>query len=90
MDILIELLLEIILEGCTELSFEKKIPLPLRVLCAVIAGTVYLAIVGLLVYLAIKNKSVLLLLAAGFVAAIVLLAFRKKYREMKTAGRNRP
>lgn len=75
MDFVFELLFEIILEGCIEITEEKKVPLILRILCAVLLVLVYGGIIGMLLFVAISNQSLLLLFIAVFVILIIPIAF---------------
>lgn len=83
MDFVLEFLFEIILEGCLEITEEKKVPLILRILCAVILVIVYGGMVGILLYVGISNQSLLLLFIAVFVASIIPIAFVYKFKKIK-------
>lgn len=83
MDFIFEILFELILEGCIEVAGEKKVPIVLRVLCAVVLGVFYLGLVGVFFYAAIKNQSAALCFIAAFVALLVLAAVAVKYRKWK-------
>lgn len=86
MEILIDLvveILEIVCEGCIEAPFMKKLPWSIRILCGVVDAILYIGIIGIIMYLAIKNESIALLMLDAFVVTIVLVAFWKKYKLMK-------
>ena len=51
MEFLLELLFEIIIEGSIEISSKKTVPIPLRVLPAVIVLSAYFGMGGLLIYM---------------------------------------
>lgn len=52
MEFILELLFEIIVEGCIELGSEKKVPMPLRITVAIVVFTVYLGLGGFFLYTA--------------------------------------
>lgn len=83
MDFVLEILFEIILEGCIEITEEKNVPLIFRILCAVILVLVYGGMVGILLYVGISNKSLLLLFIAVFVASIIPIALVYKFKIRK-------
>lgn len=83
MDFILELLFEIILEGCIEVTEEKRVPVILRIICASLLILLYCGIVGILLFVAIENKSGLMLFITIFIALIFLFAFVYKYREIK-------
>ena len=51
MEFLLELLLEIIMEGSIELGSAKSVPMPIRILAAVIVFSVFFGMGGVLVYM---------------------------------------
>ncbi len=83
MDFVLELLLDIILEGCIETAEEKRVPVILRIICAALLILFYCGLVGILLFAAIENKSGLMLFITVFIALIFLFAFVYKYREIK-------
>ena len=83
MDFVFELLFEIILEGCIEITEVKKVPLIFRILCALVLVVFYGGLIGILLFVAISNHSVLMFLVTALVALIVLAAFVYKYKMIK-------
>lgn len=88
LDMLIEILLEIIIEGSLEAAESKKVPMPVRILLA--AGVVVIlgAVVGMLIWNGVIRKSLLLIICGVlFLALVILLAankitrFRKAHRK---------
>lgn len=83
MDFVFEILFEIILEGCMLITEEKKIPLPLRILCAILVISFYIGFIGIFIYVAVSNQSKLLLLITIGIALLILFAFAYKYRKFR-------
>ncbi len=83
MDFILELLFSIILEGCIETAGEKRVPVILRIICAILLIVFYCGLVGILLLVALKNKSGTILFIAVFIALLFLYAFIYKYREIK-------
>ena len=83
MDVILEIVLTMILEGTMEFATEKKIPLFLRVLAAVLLLVLYAGVCGFLIYIGIVNKSRLTIGIALFLAVMVAAAIAWKYKEMK-------
>ena len=50
MEFIIELLVEIVLEGTIAIGSEKKVPMPIRILCGIIEFILFFGFGGLLVY----------------------------------------
>lgn len=89
MEFLIELLFDIILEGTIAIGSEKKVPMPLRILCLIIEWAIFFGLGGLFVYMGyesvLQNDAVaaFLLLGVGLLMIIggIFIAvkmFRKK------------
>lgn len=91
MDFIIELLVEIVLEGTIALGSEKKIPMPIRILCLIIEWTIFFGLGGLFVYMGYESilqndmaPGVLLLGLGGFmIIGGIFVAYKmfKKKRE---------
>lgn len=69
MEFLFELLFDIIVEGSIELGSEKTVPMPLRILAALIVLVVFFGMGGLFVYMGYEA-----MLGSDKVAAIALFA----------------
>ncbi len=83
MDFVLELLLDIILDGCIEAAEEKKVPVILRIICAALLILFYCGLIGILLFVAIKNKSGAIFFITVLIALIFLFALVYKYREIK-------
>lgn len=83
MDMILEVILEIVLEGSFELSTDRKVPLPVRILLAVILIALYLGFCGLLLYLGIRESEPVVIAIAVFVFLMCAGAVMWKYRQMK-------
>ena len=83
MDIIMELIMSIILEGTLESITEKKIPVFIRVIMAVLLLGFYMGFGGCLIYIGIKNDSVIIVGIAIFVLVMVACVAVKKYREIR-------
>lgn len=85
MDIIFEILFEIILEGSWELSTTKsfKVPLPLRILAVLLTVGLYGGLCGILFIEGIKNRQIILIIIAVFLAVMTLALVIKKFREFK-------
>ena len=51
MEFLAELLMEIILEGTIAIGSEKKVPMPIRILCLLVEWAIFFGLGGLFVYM---------------------------------------
>lgn len=76
MEILFEILFEIIVEGCIEITWSKsKIPLPLRIIAAIVYFLIFFGFGGFLIYIgvseAFNNNSNSILIA--FVGLFIFL-----------------
>ncbi|MDE7298293.1 MAG: hypothetical protein K2N94_05630 [Lachnospiraceae bacterium] len=83
MDFIIEFVLTIILEGTMEAVGEKRLPMYVRVIAALLLLVLYFGLGGLLMYEGIKNRSGLIIGIAVFVLVIFAWAVVSKYREIK-------
>lgn len=54
MDLLLEIIFSIIFEGSIEVMQGKKIPVFIRILCAIIAGLIFLFTIGIIGFVAIS------------------------------------
>ena len=83
MELILEILFELIVEGSVEALGEKKVPLVLRILAALILIVVFGGLVGVLLYFGISNKDWVMVIFGVLVAFAIGLAVRKtvkKYR----------
>lgn len=85
LDMLIEILLEIIIEGSLEAAESKKVPMPVRILLAAGVVLIFGAVVGMLIWNGVIRKSLLLIICGVlFLALVILLAANKITRFQKT------
>lgn len=90
MDFIMELLVEIVLEGTIALGSEKKVPMPLRILCLIVEWTIFFGLGGLFIYMGydafLQNDTVaaVVLLPVGSLMIIggIFIAF-KMFRKKK-------
>lgn len=91
MDVLFEFIFEIIFEGTIELAKSRHVPLPLRILAAVIIIALYGGVIFLIVWTGIgcfhstdfnggKTLGVLLFIAAAVLTGAVIWQFFKALR----------
>ena len=74
MEIIFEVLFEFILEGSMGAVGDKKVPMPLRILAALILFIVFGGIIGGLIYLGISDSSPVALIFGLVILVIVILA----------------
>ena len=84
MEIIMEIILDLILEGSVEAASSKKVPLPVRILASVILLAVYGGLIGFLVYIGIHEKKWLVLVLAAVILIITVLAFCRVYKRRKS------
>lgn len=88
LDTLVEILLEIIIEGLLEAAESKKVPMPVRILLAAGVVLIFGAVVGILVWNGIARGSLLLIICGVlFLALIILLAVNKITRFQRSRRR---
>ncbi len=69
LEALFEILIEIIFDGASDTAKSRRVPMPLRILCAVVLVIFVLAAVGLIVFC-----GVLLIRQHNIIAGVVILA----------------
>lgn len=82
MEVLLEIIMTIILDGSMEAVTEKKIPLFIRIAAAVFLFILYGGFCGFLIYLGIVNKSGLIIGIALFLLVMIAAAIVWKYKKM--------
>ena len=94
MEFIIELLFEIILEGTIAIGSEKKVPMPLRILCLLVEWTIFFGFGGFAVYagydaLLENDTTGYFILGVGilFIIGGIFIAYKmfKKKREKEDA-----
>ena len=79
-DFIIEVIVDIILEGSIEAVGDKKIPTPVRVICAIVLVLAYCALVGLIVAVGIVEEKWIVSVIGAAVGLLIGWAF---WREIK-------
>lgn len=79
----VETALELVVEGAVSATSEKKIPLFLRVLIGILLIGFYMGIVGLIVYIGIKNASLVIVGMGIALFILVVYLVGRKYREIR-------
>ena len=86
MNVFLEIILNLIIDGYYEAASDRKLPLAVRVIAAILLITVYGGLIGFCFYLGIHDRS-WLALAIGililFVTVPELIRFLKKYKQRK-------
>ena len=85
LDDIIEVVLELILDGMVETASSKKVPMPIRIALATILGLLVLALFGLLLWVGIGSGSALLIVldVVLLAACIALVFFKVKKHKIK-------
>lgn len=83
LDFLLEFLLEIILNGALESVSEKKVPMFVRVMTAILLLGFYIGLGALLIYIGITNKNGIIIGVAIFLYIVIAIAVVNKYNKMK-------
>lgn len=83
MDFILELVMTIIFEGAVEAVTEKRVPMLIRVLLAILLLSFYLGLVGMFIYLGIRDKSGICMGAAVLLFVLVTAVVVRKYREIR-------
>lgn len=90
MDDLVEIFLEIVLEGVIEAAGSKKVPMPVRILLAGVTVLLALGLLGFLFWTGVREQSLPVMLAAGaLLVGLVLLFWQKvrKFRRRRGSGK---
>ena len=90
MDDLVEIFLEIVLEGVIEAAGSKKVPVPARILLAGVTVLLALGLLGFLFWTGVREQSLPVMLAAGaLLVGLVLLFWQKvrKFRRRRGSGK---
>ena len=72
MDVILNLLFDLIVEGSIGAAGDKKVPMPLRILAAVILVIVFGGIIALCIIIGIMNKN-WIVIAAGVILAVMVV-----------------
>ncbi len=80
---LVEMVVEIILDGTWELMTVKKIPMFIRVLVAGLLLALYIGFGGILIYIGIKNNSMVVTVCAVVLLVVAWVVAVRKYKEIR-------
>ena len=81
MEFILEILFDLIVEGSMEAVGEKKVPLVLRILAAVVLIVVFGGLVGVLLYIGISEKNWIVAVLGVVIAIMIGLAVRKTMKK---------
>ena len=82
LDDIIEIILELILDGMIEATGSKKVPMPIRIGLGILLAAIIIGVCGLLLYVGIASGSILLIIISVvlLVAATVWIYSKVKRR----------
>lgn len=83
MDFLIELLLDIILEGSIEAVSEKRVPFPVRILLTIVLIVFFVGVFVLLFYLGVKYDLLFITIVTAILFVLFMLGMIKKIKDFK-------
>ena len=92
MDIFIQIVLDLIMDGSLGTVSDKRAPLALRVIAAVLLAAAFCGLIGFCVYLMIKDANWYVKVLGGLILLIALHAayrFFKMYRQRTDSGHKR-
>lgn len=92
MEFLVELLFEIILEGTIAIGSEKKVPMPLRILCLIVEWIIFFGLGGFFIYMGyesiLQNDTVVAFLLLGVGGFMVIGGIFIAYKMFKKKHEN--
>ena len=88
LDDLIELVLEILLDGAMEAAESKRVPMPARIALGAGVALFFLAVVGLVFWAGVGTGNPGLIALALILLAFVVIVFWSKVKEFR--GKKRP
>lgn len=74
MDVILNLLFDLIVEGSIAAAGDKKVPMPLRILAALVLVVVFGGSIALCIILGIMNKNWIIIAVGAIIAVIVVWA----------------
>ena len=83
MEFIMEFLFELIVEGSLEASSDKKVPLPVRIIAAIVLIVVYGGMIGLFLYSGIHGRNWGMLILGVIILVITVLGARAVYKKRK-------
>ena len=84
MEVIFDIIFDLIIEGSIDAASNKKAPMALRVISAIVLIAFFAGIIGFCIFLGIHDRNwITLVLAALILIAAFFLAFRfyRKYKE---------
>ncbi len=81
MEIILEILFDLIVDGSLEAVGEKKVPLFLRILAAIILFVVFGGLVGVLLYIGISDKNWIIIIFGVLIAAFEVTGIWKTVKK---------
>lgn len=84
LDDIIEMILDLILDGMVEAAGSKKVPMPIRIALGAILSLVVLALFALLLYVGIRSGSVVLIVIAVILLVAVVIGVALKVKAFKS------
>ena len=83
MDMILEFLFEIIIDGSLELVTHKKVPLIIRIFAGILVLAVYGGLIGLCFFFGIQNSQPILIVIGIIILLLTFLAINKKVKERR-------
>ena len=83
MEFIMEILFEVIVEGALEASSDKKIPLPVRVIAAIITVGIYGGLIGFCLYSYFQDGNPTFLIVGIIILGITVLGAISIYRRRR-------
>ena len=81
MELIFDILFELIAEGTISAVGDKKVPLPLRIIAAVIIVLIYGTILAVCLYVGISEKNWIGFALAGLITVAIAMALWKTIRK---------
>ena len=82
MEVILEFLLEILIDGAIEIVSQRKVPVWIRAILAVLLTVFYVFLFGILVWIGIKNESFLIVMVTVILAVAILVMVVVKSNEI--------
>ena len=83
MEVILEFLFELIVEGSLEASSDKKIPLPLRIIAGIVLIGIYGSLIGFCIFSGIHDRNWIVLVLGIIILVITILGARAVYLKHK-------
>ena len=83
MELILDILFDLIVEGTIGAVGDKKVPMPLRIIAAVVLVLIFGTVIAACVYIGISEKNWIGFAIAGLVAVIVVAAVLKTIKRYR-------